>query len=1167
MALYKATRFSAFNWYLVSAKDIDIRDATAFIGPTGSGKSSMEDGIQTVVCGGSHRHIHTNASASGKSDRKIIDYCLGYTIPKSDGGVPLRSQCETVLSVAFSAERRDGSRHDVSVGLAMSARVEDSRETVLTRFIAPGYRFSVEHFKERREDGTYVMRWDDIEKELKRRCPEVRFYRHSAEKFVADMLAEMRTHGRQPDTRHLLNTFSNAVAFKPIFDPTQFVRSYILEPEPLEIERVRESIFRWRSLADTVRVIEEKLRRIGAVRAKYSDWGNLVIGRSMDRWGLACILVDKAKNELRNLSASLAEASLEVAQIAHLQKSQENELNACEAERERLKEMLDARGIGGKLQQLKVERDNLALRLGRIEDIDKKVREAVRIAANLGVAKDFLPASSRVTIAAAAAASALLDIPGLSWLTMHADAIAAHLSGFKSQGDLPSRLEPMVVDRQGQLSSLRRARDLVQENVRRAASGATPLSQHTVAYLRLLKAEGIEARVFCDVVEVIDEDWQFAAESLLGLFREAVIVASPQLSRANEILFANRNSNGLHKIRLVKTNRSEEVDTRLDKDSIATVLETDDPHAKALICSHLGSVKMVNTLGDLNRAHRAIMRDGRATSGLAYSVNRNIVHILGRKDGSIAQSLMEEARRLEGEIAQVDAEVRILRQAQRLGEALGSLDIDLDAAVFDYEENLRGERDLARRERAVMSEEDAALTAEITAVGEAIAEWKSAIEETKDAWETAVEAKGDVKAAVEEKRKQMRQSVIAKRGAAHGFAAFDADLRTALKWADDSAPHYSETLPHLGWFGGGYPVKHDAWIAACKPRLDRINDRVMNAGSAARRMLDEYLRQYGIERPMNDEMPYRVDYDWVVLQDTKLRQNELREHKEEAEKAEREMYVALTEDLLINLNGRFQKLDIQLRTLNSQLRRHKFTGQFYSFRKKPDMRFDSLRRLALEVGANPDKAQAIVENRSDDPMMQAGMAELTGYLENAGGEGMEDYRNYFAFDLYMHPADAEPDGSIDIDDAEVRKRGLISLSGRATVGSGGEGQAPFYVAIAASMALAYYPGGHPHGEPSGMGLVLFDEAFNKLDIVTTQSLIQFFKDLGLQLVLAAPEDKRPTFTEVLDCIVSVNKDPVRQEVYLDSEYPSEYARQQIAAINPEHIGLEGFRKVQEEPVA
>ncbi|WP_019646942.1 SbcC/MukB-like Walker B domain-containing protein [Novispirillum itersonii] len=1159
MPLYKATRFSAFNWYLVSAKDVDIRDATAFIGPTGSGKSSIEDGIQTVVCGGSHRHIHTNASASGKSGRKIIDYCLGYTIPKSDGGVPLRSQCETVLSVVFSAQHADGSVHHVSVGLALSARAEDSREVVLSRFIAPGYQFSVEDFKEQRDDGIYVMRWDDLEKELKRRCPAVRFYRNTAEKFVADMLAEMRTHGRQPDTRHFLHTFSNAVAFRPIFDPTQFVRSYILEPDPLDIERVRESILRWRSLAETVRLIEEKLKRIASVRAKYAEWGNLVIGRAMDQWGQACVRVDKSKKELRRLCGQMSAASAEMIRVEEAQKRLERELAAAGSERDRLKAMLNDSGISGRLQQLEADRKILALRLAPVQAQDKTIRDLLRAAATLEAVSEFLPASARGAVAAAASAASLLGKPGLGWLIEHAGAVADSLAKLRPLADLPSRLEPMVADRQAGLVDLRRQREALEENIARAAEGARPLSSHTVAFLRLLRAEDIDATVFCDVVDVTDADWQFAAESLLGLFREAVIVAPRHLTRANEILYANRNAQGLHKIRLVKTNRTDSAETDLDSDSLGAVLKTDNPHAQALICTHLGGVKRVETIADLNRAHRAIMRDGRATSGLAFSVNQDIVHILGRQDASVVQTLRDGLDRLAADTSRLTAEIALLRQAQRFGETVATLDLDPRAAAETYDEIRRGESEIERRRQAVMSDEETALITEIDAITNEIRQRRAEVEDAKEAWKKAVAAKSKAEAAVERKREQMRLEVGLMRRAANGFAARNEDLRTALQWAGDSAPPYFETRPHRGWPGDGFPARHDAFIADCATRLDHIDDRISRAGLLARRMLDDYLRDYGIERPMADDSPYRVDYNWVVLQHSKLQQNELREHRVRAEEAEREMYFTLKEDLLVNLNGRFQKLDIQLRSLNAQLRRHKFTGQFYSFRKKADPRFDRLRRLAIEVGSNPDKAQSIVANRSGDLVMQAAISELNEYLENTGGEGTEDYRNYFTFDLYMHPANTEPDESIEIDDSEVRKKGLISLSGRATVGSGGEGQAPFYVAIAASMALAYYPGGHPHGEPSGMGLVLFDEAFNKLDIVTTQSLIQFFKDLGLQLILAAPEDKRPTFTEVLDCIVSVNRDPVRQEVYLDSEYPSDYARQQIAAINPDHIGLDGFR--------
>ena len=97
-----------------------------------------------------------------------------------------------------------------------------------------------------------------------------------------------------------------------------------------------------------------------------------------------------------------------------------------------------------------------------------------------------------------------------------------------------------------------------------------------------------------------------------------------------------------------------------------------------------------------------------------------------------------------------------------------------------------------------------------------------------------------------------------------------------------------------------------------------------------------------------------------------------------------------------------------------------------------------------------------------------------------------------------------------------------NLTDRAGKGSGGQKQTPYYVAIAASMASAYYPGIR-HEAARGMGLVCFDEAFSKLDINNTQNLVKFFRDLGLQVLVAAPEEKRTSFMEIMDTVINISK--------------------------------------------
>jgi uncharacterized protein YPO0396 len=92
-----------------------------------------------------------------------------------------------------------------------------------------------------------------------------------------------------------------------------------------------------------------------------------------------------------------------------------------------------------------------------------------------------------------------------------------------------------------------------------------------------------------------------------------------------------------------------------------------------------------------------------------------------------------------------------------------------------------------------------------------------------------------------------------------------------------------------------------------------------------------------------------------------------------------------------------------------------------------------------------------------------------------------------------------------------------------------------------------------------MGLAMFDEAFNKLDIVNTQALMNFFKDMGLQLMIAGPEEKRASYTEVVDTIVLVNKALDGSSVYIDAEHPKLKAKQALGDINPDRKGVAAFR--------
>ena len=67
--------------------------------------------------------------------------------------------------------------------------------------------------------------------------------------------------------------------------------------------------------------------------------------------------------------------------------------------------------------------------------------------------------------------------------------------------------------------------------------------------------------------------------------------------------------------------------------------------------------------------------------------------------------------------------------------------------------------------------------------------------------------------------------------------------------------------------------------------------------------------------------------------------------------------------------------------------------------------------------------------------------------------------------------------------------------------SGGETQTPYYVAIAASFFRFY------RDNPEAIRLVLFDEAFSKMDDARIGRMLDFFRTLNMQVLTAVPTEK------------------------------------------------------------
>jgi uncharacterized protein YPO0396 len=120
---------------------------------------------------------------------------------------------------------------------------------------------------------------------------------------------------------------------------------------------------------------------------------------------------------------------------------------------------------------------------------------------------------------------------------------------------------------------------------------------------------------------------------------------------------------------------------------------------------------------------------------------------------------------------------------------------------------------------------------------------------------------------------------------------------------------------------------------------------------------------------------------------------------------------------------------------------------------------------------------------------------------------------------------------------------------RRGTGSGAEQQVPIYVAIGASLAAVYGSAERRPGQPAGMALAIFDEAFSKMDGKNQRQMMSFYKKLGLQIVIAAPNEKRVAVLEHIDTIVEIDR--IGEGARATAVQLKEKTRRELRAMDPD----------------
>jgi uncharacterized protein YPO0396 len=166
-------------------------------------------------------------------------------------------------------------------------------------------------------------------------------------------------------------------------------------------------------------------------------------------------------------------------------------------------------------------------------------------------------------------------------------------------------------------------------------------------------------------------------------------------------------------------------------------------------------------------------------------------------------------------------------------------------------------------------------------------------------------------------------------------------------------------------------------------------------------------------------------------------------------------------------------------------------------------------RKAADISALEDGLFASLSTPEEKRAAEALFEEiLRNELDSFKVREICDYRTYFSYDIKLKDLTAI--------DSRTGKPPELSLSKVIREKSGGEAQTPYYVAIAASFYRFY------KDDPEHIvRLVLFDEAFNRMDDERIGKALEFFRRLNMQIVTAVPTEKLETVAPYMDSIALV----------------------------------------------
>ena len=918
--------------------------------------------------------------------------------------------------------------------------------------------------------------------------------------------------------------FKKAVSFTPITNIEQFLTEYVCDvPNEINIDSMRANIQQYKRLELEAENMQIKIRRLEEISQKYQDYASkkrdLNLASYISKRITYQVFLDQIthlqrdvesnKNRLSEIDSQIIEIDEEIASLTKQKESYIGEKVSSGSynltlELTNAKENLEKR-IEGIEYSLQTIRNNFSSYINNFSNISKKLLSFVESEnSELTILTRYKHELNKTASVCEDMIAKAEDFKSVIYSDDHisSDALLEFrdsINLFKSvinevYVSLKNYLQELTIShtlKKQQINDMHQGSKMYDYNLKQVRSElAHRLSDHF--------NEKVDVLIYADLVDIKTPRWIKAIEGFIYRQKLNLFVDDRYYEAANRILPEILKAHNYYNTGLVDSRKLHEQNFVCSTNSLAEEIITDHQGARDYTNFLLGKMMKCETFHEARESGHGITPNCEGYRNFAsfFIPERNYQYpLLGRRVSQELITLRGQEFTKEGqEIELLKQFVDSLSYASKL-ETLNKNEVDSALLVLDEAENLSG---LRRNLEGYKNELENAGSYEVSTIDNKIKKIESDINKLYDDKQSLILEKGTITQAIKDivEEKIPYQIENSNRILTEINETFDREFIDNYALAK-----FQEELDT------------GRSLIAIRSYYDDLYTRSQNKIRAQMNLLQElrkeYVLTYKLSYDITKDTNVEFDRDLENLRDVKLPQYQSK-IKDAYEKATKEF----KDDFIFKLKTSIESVRSQIDELNEALKDAVFGQDSYQFVVTPapqyreyyDMITDD---LLLTYG---EDEQIYLDKYKD---VMSNLFKLIGDLSGSNKdkdsvleqnvEKFTDYRTYLMFDMMVTKGEGR----------------TYSLAKNMKKQSGGETQTPFYVSILASFSQLYRI--RSTSINNSIRLVIFDEAFSKMDSTRIIESIKILKSFGLQVILSAPSEKVSDLSKIVDKTLLVSR--------------------------------------------